>query len=131
MSWLRRFRHSAAPQPDPARPRVEPRDLGLEEHLELGTFVQFSAAGSRSCRESLNRLAAAVARTGGRATVIELPVNAGSILQRRLGVRHVPSVYLVDASGWVTHYWPRPPQADELAVALGLDSAPALTSPPA
>lgn len=105
---------------DPASQlRVKPSELGLAEHPELGTLLQFSAAGSRASRESLNRLAAVVARESGRAVVIELTVNSGSPLQRRLGVRHVPSVYLINRAGEVTHHWARAPQIGELEEALG------------
>jgi hypothetical protein len=104
--------------------RVEPSELGLARHPELGTFLQFSAIGSRAARESLNRLAAVVARVPGQAIVIEVTVNSSSSLQRRLGVRHVPSVYLLDQRGVVTHHWARPPMASELEEALGMDTKP-------
>jgi hypothetical protein len=114
LSVVRRSR----PEPEPAL-RVEPQELGLAVHPELGTFLQFSSAGSRASRESLNRLALVVAPQNDRATVIELTVNSGSPVQRRLGVRHVPSVYLINQRGVVTHHWARTPQIDELQEALG------------
>lgn len=98
---------------------VDPSELGLKAHPELGTLLQFSAAGSRASRESLNRLAAVAAHECARTLIVELTVNSGSPLQRRLGVRHVPSVYLINQRGVVTHHWARPPQISELREALG------------
>ena len=37
--------------------RVRPKEIGLDRYPELGVLLQFSAAGSRASRESLNRLA--------------------------------------------------------------------------
>ncbi len=116
LSVVRRGRH----EPD-QQLRVEPSELGLAVHPNRGTFLQFSAAGSRASRESLNRLAAVVAHEPGDAVVIELTVNSGSPLQRRLGVRHVPSVYLINNRGVVTHHWARPPQIGELEEALSAE----------
>ncbi len=102
---------------------VDPSELGLKAHPELGTLLQFSAAGSRASRESLNRLAAVAAHECARTLIVELTVNSGSPLQRRLGVRHVPSVYLINQRGVVTHHWARPPQISELREALGSERA--------
>jgi hypothetical protein len=99
-------------------PRVTAEELGLDRLPPLGLFLQFSSIGSRSCRDALNRLAEAAARSDGRVAVLELAMRRYSPLQTRLGVRFTPSVYLVAADGAVVEHWARPPEREELARAL-------------
>ncbi|MGN6379881.1 MAG: hypothetical protein ACTHNU_13085 [Gaiellales bacterium] len=98
--------------------RLRARDVGLDQLPEVALLVQFSSIGSRTSRDSLNRLSSAAAHSGGRVLVVEQAVRRGSALQARLGVRFTPSVYVVSADGLVTHHWARPPEHDELARAL-------------
>jgi thioredoxin-like negative regulator of GroEL len=101
-----------------APPRLRAADLGLERMPPVAVLLQFSSIGSRTCRDSLNRLSAAAAHSDGRVTVVELAVRRASTLQARLGVRFTPSVYVVAADGSIAHHWARPPDRDELARAL-------------
>ncbi len=112
ISAVRRSR----PADDPLR--IDPSELGLDAYPELGALVQFSSTASRACRESLNHLAEAAAHHRDLVIVVELPVHRSAPLHLRLGVRHTPSVYRVDARGVVTHHWARPPQREELAELL-------------
>ena len=105
--------------------RIRPRELGLDELPELGVLLQFSSGGSRACRESLNRLAQAGAHRAGRVFVVDIAAHRTGGLQTRLGVRHTPAVYLLDADGVVRQYWARPPELDELDSALGELAEPA------
>jgi thioredoxin-like negative regulator of GroEL len=103
--------------------RVRARDLGLSRLPQVAALVQFSSIGSRTSRDSLNRLSAAAAHSGGTVVVVEQAVRRGSPIQAKLGVRFTPSVYVVAADGLVTHHWARPPKRDELARALaGLEA---------
>jgi thioredoxin-like negative regulator of GroEL len=99
-------------------PRVRARELGLDSYPELGVLLQFSAAGSRASRESLNRLARFGAHSDGRVVVVDLAAHRMTGLQARLGARHAPAVYLLAADGTVTHHWARPPEEPELENAL-------------
>jgi len=98
--------------------RVRPKEIGLDSYPELGVLLQFSAAGSRASRESLNRLARFGAHTDGRVVVVDLAVHRMTGLQARLGARHAPAVYLLAADGTVTRHWARPPEPPELENAL-------------
>jgi thioredoxin-like negative regulator of GroEL len=98
--------------------RVTAEELGLDRLPPLALLLQFSSIGSRSCRDALNRLAEAAARTDGRVSVLELSLRRHSTLQTRLGVRFTPSVYVVAADGAVVGHWARPPERDELEQAL-------------
>jgi len=98
--------------------RVRARELGLDSYPELGVLLQFSAAGSRASRESLNRLARFGAHSDGRVVVVDLAAHRMTGLQARLGARHAPAVYLLAADGTVTHHWARPPEEPELENAL-------------
>jgi hypothetical protein len=99
--------------------RVRAREIGLDSYPELGVLLQFSAAGSRASRESLNRLARFGAHTDGRVVVVDLAAHRMTALQSRLGARHTPAVYLLAADGTVTHHWARPPEVGELETAVG------------
>lgn len=98
--------------------RVRPKEIGLDRYPELGVLLQFSAAGSRASRESLNRLARFGAHTDGRVVVVDLAAHRMTGLQARLGARHAPAVYVLAADGTVTHHWARPPEPPELENAL-------------
>ena len=98
--------------------RIRASDLGLPRFPELGALVQFSTAGSRASRESLNRLAEAAAHSRGRVVVVELTVRRYPALQDRLGIRYTPSVYLVDGEGRIVAHWARAPERRELDLAL-------------
>ena len=98
--------------------RLRARDLGLTRLPQTAVLVQFSSVGSRTSRDSLNRLSAAAAHSGGTVLVVEQSVRRSSSVQAKLGVRFTPSVYVVAADGLVTHHWARPPEHDELARAL-------------
>jgi thioredoxin-like negative regulator of GroEL len=113
--------------PDPL-PRVTAVDLGLDRLPAGAVLLQFSSIGSRNCRDSLNRLSEAAARSGGRVMVVEQAIRRSSGLQTRLGVRFTPSVYVIAADGSIVHHWARPPDRGELAgVLAGLgEHAPAL-----
>lgn len=99
--------------------RVRPKEIGLDSYPELGVLLQFSAAGSRASRESLNRLARFGAHSDGRVVVVDLAAHRMTGLQARLGARHAPAVYLLAADGTVTRHWARPPEVPELETAVG------------
>ena len=98
--------------------RVRPKEIGLDRYPELGVLLQFSAAGSRASRESLNRLARFGAHTDGRVVVVDLAAHRMTGLQARLGARHAPAVYVLAADGTVTRHWARAPEPPELENAL-------------
>jgi thioredoxin-like negative regulator of GroEL len=103
--------------PEPLPP-VRPVDLGLDRLPPGAVLLQFSSIGSRNCRDSLNRLSAAAAHSGGRVVVVEQAIRRSSALQTRLGVRFTPSVYVIAADGAIVHHWARPPDRRELAQVL-------------
>jgi hypothetical protein len=114
----RRRRRTIAMLPD----RIPARQVGLDRFPPGGAFVQFSTPYSTSSRVSLNRLAAAAARSQGLVTVIEL---GGGPAQARIGMRATPMVLYVDATGIVRRRWTAPPDRAELDdLFAGLESRP-------
>lgn len=110
---VRRRRRAIPILPD----RLSPRQLGFERWPPQGAFVQFSTPFSTSSRVSLNRLAAAAARSGGQVTVVE--IGSGP----KTGLRATPMVLYVDAGGTVRRRWASPPERVELdALIAGLQS---------
>lgn len=108
------YRRRATPAPE----RLDVDQLGLELMDGCCAFVVFTTSACRPCKAALEIVERA-ARTGRGATEVRtVDAVERSELTLRYGVRTVPTVFLITASGHVVRTWRSVPDPIEVREAL-------------
>lgn len=110
-TWIR---SRAAPRSD----RLDISALGLELMAGCCAFVVFTSPSCRSCKAALQVTREVAAGTKGPTEHVEIDAMAQTDVALACGVRAVPTIFLITASGHVLERWNRVPGMAEARSAL-------------
>ncbi len=108
------YRRRAAPLPE----RLDLRALDLELMEGCCAFVVFTSPTCRPCKAALSVVEDAAATTSGMTEVRTVDATLRPDLALDAGVRAVPTVFLITASGHVVHRWTSVPNGSGLRESL-------------
>jgi hypothetical protein len=98
--------------------RLDVGDFGLELMPGCCAFVVFTSPACRPCKAALSVVTGAAAETDGPTEVTTLDASERSDVALRYGVRTIPTVFLITASGHVIERWRNVPDRAEVEAAL-------------
>lgn len=101
LAAYRAYRHRATAIPD----RLGIDELGLELMSGCCAFVVFTSPSCRPCKAALAVVGGAAAGAAGPTEVREIDATRHPDLAVRYGVRTIPTVFLITASGHVVRRW--------------------------
>jgi thiol-disulfide isomerase/thioredoxin len=92
--------------------------LGLELMEGCCAFVLFSSPSCRPCKAALSVVQSVVEKARGVTEIVQIDATEQPDLAHEYGVRTIPTVFLITASGHVVHRWRSVPDHAEAEAAL-------------
>ncbi len=108
------YRRRAAGTPE----RLNVDELGLELVEGCCAFVVFTTPACRPCKTALAVVGSAAEESSGLTDVRAVDAIEHHGLATRYGVRGVPTVFLITASGHVVRVWRKVPEVEDVRAAL-------------
>ena len=105
-------------RPSPAVDRLDVDSLGLELMSGCCAFVVFTTPACRPCKAALRVVEHAAEEGAAPTEVRTVDAIEHSELAVRYGVRTIPTVFLITASGHVVKRWKDVPDAADVVTAL-------------
>jgi glutaredoxin len=109
---LWRVRGSGGPE------RLDVADLGLELMSGCCAFVVFTTPACKPCKAALRIVGSAAERSDGLTEITTVDASERVELAVRYGVRTIPTVFLITASGHVLRSWRDVPDVTDVEGAL-------------
>lgn len=114
LGLFRWYRSRAGAVPE----RLDIDALGLELMTGCCAFVVFTSPSCRPCKAALRIVNDAAQRSRGLTEVVAVDAVDHSEIALASGVRTIPTIFLITASGHVVERWRNVPQPEEVESAL-------------
>ncbi len=98
--------------------RLEIADFGLELMEGCCAFIVFTSETCRPCKAAIRVVQSAAQRSSGLTEVRLVDAVERVEVANRYGVRSIPTVFLITASGHVVRRWASVPEMDDVARSL-------------
>ncbi|MFN2525415.1 MAG: thioredoxin domain-containing protein [Actinomycetota bacterium] len=98
--------------------RLDVEDFGLELMEGCCAFIVFTSETCRPCKAAIRIVRAAADRTSGLTEVRLVDAIERADIATRYGVRSIPTVFLITASGHVVRRWASVPAAEDVTRTL-------------
>ncbi len=98
--------------------RLQPEDFGLELIPACCAFVVFTTRSCRPCKAALRVIGEVVQRHRDLTEIKTVDATDSADLSVRYGVRAVPTIFLITASGHVVRRWNDVPALESVELAL-------------
>lgn len=105
-------------RPTPAPDRLPIDELGLELMSGCCAFIIFTSPSCRPCKTAISVVQKVVAESSAPTELVTVDATEDPELAVSLGIRTIPTVFLITASGHVVARWIDVPASEDARLAL-------------